>query len=83
MPLVRQCRHLAVHLRLYIGIYPSHPPFRFEHSKPLLLKKTMDMYQRIAFIIVVVSGAAILAYCAADNIFYVVKRVPFYGPGYL
>ena len=26
------------------------------------------MYQRIAFIIVVVSGAAILAYCAADDI---------------
>ena len=41
------------------------------------------MYQRIAFIIVVVSGAAILAYCAADDIFYVVKRVPIYGPGYL
>ena len=29
----------------------------------------MDMYQRIAFIIVVFSGAAILAYCAADDIF--------------
>ena len=27
------------------------------------------MYQRIAFIIVVFSGAAILAYCAADDIF--------------
>ena len=27
------------------------------------------MYQRIAFIIVVVSGAAILAYCAADDTF--------------
>ena len=31
-------------------------------------KKNMDMYQRIAFIIVVVSGAAILAYCAAHDI---------------
>ena len=38
LPLLRQCRHLAVHLRLYIGIHPSHPPFWFEHSKPLLVK---------------------------------------------
>ena len=54
---------------LYIWIHPSHPPFWFEHSKLLLVKENMDMYQHIAFIIVVVSGAAILAYCAADDTF--------------
>ena len=49
--LVRQCRHPAVHrMRLYIWIHPSHPPFWFEHSKLLLVKKNMDMYEGIAFI---------------------------------
>ena len=69
--LVRQCRHPAVHrMRLYIWIHPSHPPFWFEHSKLLLVKKNMDMYERIAFI----KSSHVLGSCDKSRIFLIPKR---------